>query len=78
MERIPMRGFVSIDGAAGRDVAGNPDMLVAAMNPCRCGHAYEPGYACKRGRIDRCTADYQTRIPDLSWIESICGSRSRP
>ena len=37
-------------------------MLVAAMNPCRCGHAYEPGYACKRGRIDRCTADYQARI----------------
>jgi magnesium chelatase family protein len=37
-------------------------MLVAAMNPCRCGHAYEPGYSCKRGRIDRCTADYQTRI----------------
>ena len=31
-------------------------MLVAAMNPCRCGHAYEPGYSCKRGRIDRCTA----------------------
>ena len=30
-------------------------MLVAAMNPCRCGHAYEPGYSCKRGRIDRCT-----------------------
>jgi magnesium chelatase family protein len=37
-------------------------MLVAAMNPCRCGHAFEPGYACKRGRIDRCTADYQMRI----------------
>src|SRR5438309_1017795 len=37
-------------------------MLVAAMNPCRCGHAYEPGYACKRGRSDRCTADYQARI----------------
>src|SRR5258708_5405567 len=35
---------------------------VYAMNPCRCGHAYEPGYSCKRGRIDRCTADYQTRI----------------
>src|SRR6266702_2975672 len=29
-------------------------MLVAAMNPCRCGHAYEPGYSCKRGRINRC------------------------
>jgi len=37
-------------------------MLVAAMNPCRCGHAYEPGYACKRGRVDRCTSDYQMRI----------------
>jgi magnesium chelatase family protein len=37
-------------------------MLVAAMNPCRCGHAYEPGFSCKRGRTDRCTSDYQTRI----------------
>jgi magnesium chelatase family protein len=37
-------------------------MLVAAMNPCRCGNAFEPGYACKRGRIDRCTGDYQARI----------------
>lgn len=37
-------------------------MLIAAMNPCRCGSAYEPGFACKRGRIDRCTADYQSRI----------------
>src|ERR1700746_2452287 len=27
-------------------------MLVAAMNPCRCGNAFEPGYACKRGRVD--------------------------
>jgi magnesium chelatase family protein len=37
-------------------------MLIAAMNPCRCGRAYEPGYSCKRGRIDRCTGDYQARI----------------
>jgi magnesium chelatase family protein len=37
-------------------------MLVAAMNPCRCGHASEPGYACKRGRMERCVADYQGRI----------------
>src|SRR3981189_3300183 len=36
-------------------------MLVAAMNPCRCGHAYEPGYSCKRGRIDA-SSDYQARI----------------
>lgn len=37
-------------------------MLIAAMNPCRCGNAYEPGYACKRNRVERCTADYQARI----------------
>ena len=37
-------------------------MLVAAMNPCRCGHAYEPGYSCKRAPLDRCTSDYQMRI----------------
>ena len=37
-------------------------MLVAAMNPCRCGHAFEPGYSCKRAPVDRCTADYQMRI----------------
>lgn len=37
-------------------------MLVAAMNPCRCGHADEPGYACKRGPVGKCVADYQARI----------------
>src|ERR1700686_2000105 len=37
-------------------------MLIAAMNPCRCGHAFEPGYSCRRNRIERCTADYQARI----------------
>ena len=34
--------------------------LVAAMNPCRCGMAGEPGYRCARG--PRCKADYQARI----------------
>ncbi len=34
--------------------------LVAAMNPCRCGHAGEPGHVCRRG--PRCAADYQSRI----------------
>jgi magnesium chelatase family protein len=37
-------------------------MLVAAMNPCRCGHANDPGYACKRGPNTRCTAEYQERL----------------
>ncbi|MEF2071249.1 YifB family Mg chelatase-like AAA ATPase [Consotaella aegiceratis] len=34
--------------------------LVAAMNPCRCGMAGEPGHTCARG--PRCAAEYQARI----------------
>jgi magnesium chelatase family protein len=37
-------------------------MLVAVMNPCRCGRAAEPGFACKRGPNGRCAADYQSRL----------------
>jgi magnesium chelatase family protein len=37
-------------------------MLVAAMNPCRCGHADEPGFSCKRGPNARCAANYQARL----------------
>jgi magnesium chelatase family protein len=37
-------------------------MLVAAMNPCRCGRANDPGFACKRGANIRCAADYQGRL----------------
>ena len=37
-------------------------MLVAAMNPCRCGHASDPGYTCRRGPNTRCAAEYQTRL----------------
>src|SRR5580765_2285482 len=37
-------------------------MLIAAMNPCRCGRASEPGFACKRGPNVRCAADYQGRL----------------
>ena len=36
--------------------------LVAAMNPCRCGHATDPGYSCRRMPNDRCMATYQARM----------------
>src|SRR5690606_32378102 len=34
--------------------------LIAAMNPCRCGMAGEPGHRCARG--PRCQSDYQARV----------------
>jgi len=34
--------------------------LIAAMNPCRCGRAGEPGYVCRLGRS--CADRYQARI----------------
>ncbi len=34
--------------------------LVAAMNPCRCGRAGEPGYSCRQG--NSCAERYQGRI----------------
>jgi magnesium chelatase family protein len=37
-------------------------MLVAAMNPCRCGRASDPGFACRRGPNERCAAEYQARL----------------
>src|SRR5256885_1669655 len=37
-------------------------MLIAAMNPCRCGRASEPGFSCHRGQLSRCTGEYQARL----------------
>jgi magnesium chelatase family protein len=34
--------------------------LVAAMNPCRCGRADEPGYSCRQGPT--CRERYQARL----------------
>jgi magnesium chelatase family protein len=34
--------------------------LVAAMNPCRCGHVDDPALGC--GRAPKCAMDYQSKI----------------
>src|SRR5687767_4590875 len=34
--------------------------MVAAMNPCRCGHLGDPALAC--ARAPRCAADYQAKV----------------
>ena len=55
-------GEVSIARANHRITYPARFMLVAAMNPCRCGHASDPGFVCKRGSNLRCIADYQARL----------------
>ena len=47
--------------------------LIAAMNPCRCGRATEPGFACKKAPNAMCMAHYQSRIsgPFLDRIDLV-------
>ncbi len=47
--------------------------LIAAMNPCRCGRATEPGYACRKAPNATCMAQYQSRIsgPFLDRIDLV-------
>ena len=53
-------GETSIARANHRITYPSNFQLVAAMNPCRCGMAGEPGHTCKRGK--KCADDYQARI----------------
>ena len=55
-------GEVAIARANHRVVYPARFQLVAAMNPCRCGLANEPGYACKRAPNERCVANYLGRL----------------
>ena len=55
-------GEVSVSRANNRVTYPARFQLVGAMNPCRCGRASEPGYACKRAPNDKCMAQYQARL----------------
>jgi magnesium chelatase family protein len=55
-------GEVAIARANHRTTYPARFMLVAAMNPCRCGRANDPGFTCKRGPNARCLAEYQNRL----------------
>lgn len=53
-------GRVSVARAAAHVTYPARFQLVAAMNPCRCGHLMDPGRGC--GRAPRCGSDYQAKI----------------
>jgi magnesium chelatase family protein len=72
--RQPMEtGSIMIARANHRATYPAHFQLVAAMNPCRCGQATEPGFVCKRQPNERCMAQYQARIsgPMLDRIDLI-------
>jgi len=59
--RQPMEtGRVSVARANAHVTYPARVQLIAAMNPCRCGHLDDPAQAC--ARAPRCAADYQAKI----------------
>jgi magnesium chelatase family protein len=59
--RQPMEaGRVSVARANGHFTYPARFQLVAAMNPCRCGHLDDPALACSRA--PKCAAEYQSRL----------------
>jgi len=53
-------GETSIARANHRITYPSKIQLIAAMNPCRCGKAFEPGFACAKGA--NCASRYQARL----------------
>jgi len=59
--RQPLESCACVVARANHHISYPADIqLIAAMNPCRCGLAGEPGHKCKRG--SRCQSDYQARL----------------
>ncbi|MCA0424983.1 MAG: YifB family Mg chelatase-like AAA ATPase [Proteobacteria bacterium] len=55
-------GDVSVSRANNRVTYPARFQLVAAMNPCRCGRATEPGFSCRRAPNEKCMAQYLARL----------------
>jgi magnesium chelatase family protein len=53
-------GIVSVARANAHVTFPARVQLVAAMNPCRCGHLGDPALAC--ARAPKCAADYQAKV----------------
>ena len=53
-------GLVSVARANAHVTFPARVQMIAAMNPCRCGHLGDPALACSRA--PRCAADYQARV----------------
>lgn len=53
-------GTVSVARANAHVVFPARVQLIAAMNPCRCGHLGDPALACSRA--PKCAADYQAKV----------------
>ncbi len=53
-------GFVDVARANAHVTFPARVQLIAAMNPCRCGHFGQPGHTCARG--PRCSSEYQARL----------------
>ena len=53
-------GTVTVSRAAAHVTYPARVQLIAAMNPCRCGHLADAALACSRA--PKCAADYQSRI----------------